>query len=152
MSNDPNQIPTVKYGGESSPPIQTDPVAASPATSQPQPAEGKLWRPGYEYDPYNSPGERAEGMFIGVLVGKFTGETDGFCSTYREWHIFVQGLYAGFRAPQLGAVPECPPLWEDESQYFEGAAMIANVGKIYGTSTLATLAGAVVALKGSGIV
>ena len=86
-------------------------------------------REGYDYDPYDTPGEKVEGFFVGNLIGKFTGETDGFLSTYREWHIFVRGAYAGFRGPTLGAVPECPPLWRDEAQYFEGSAMVTNVLK-----------------------
>jgi len=84
---------------------------------------------GVDYDTYDTPGERAEGMFVGKLIGKFTGETDGFCSTYREWHIMWRGIYDGFRAPTLGAVPKCPPLWEDEAQYYEPASMLANVIK-----------------------
>jgi hypothetical protein len=40
----------------------------------------------------------------------------------------------------------------DEAQYYRGAAMIANVVKIYGTSALATLAGMIVALKTTGAI
>jgi hypothetical protein len=99
-----------------------------------------IGKEGYDYDPYDTPGERAEGMFIGNLLGKFTGETDGFCSTYREWHIFVRGMYAGFRGPTMGAVPECPPLWRDEAQYFEGAAMATNVIKCQWPTVVAGIA------------
>lgn len=84
---------------------------------------------GVDYDLYDTPEERAEGFLVGKLIGKFTGETDGFCSTYREWHILWHGVYDGFRAPTLGAVPKCPPLWEDEAPYYEGPSMVTNVIK-----------------------
>lgn len=84
---------------------------------------------GVDYDPYDAADERAEGFFLGKIFAKVTGETDGFISTYREWHVMVQGAYAGFRAATLGAVPTCPPLWQDEAQYYEGAAMVTNVIK-----------------------
>ena len=111
--------------------MQKDPVSgevtwADLEASKPPTTAGKM---GYDFDPFDSPGEKVEGFFIGTMIGKFTGETDGFLSTYREWHIFLQGMYAGFRAPTLGAVPECPPLWQDEAQYFQGPAMVANVIK-----------------------
>jgi hypothetical protein len=100
-------------------------------------------RLGYDYDPYDSPGEKVEGFFLGTIIGKLTGETDGFISTYREWHIFLQGMYAGFRAPTFGAVPECPPLWGDESQYFNSAAMVCNVIKCQWPTVVAVI-GAIV--------
>jgi hypothetical protein len=84
---------------------------------------------GYDYDPYDTPGEKAEGFFVGKLVNRFVSDPDGFCSTYREWHILWRGAYAGFRGATLGDVPKCPPLWQDEAQYFESAAMVANVVK-----------------------
>ena len=121
--------------------MQKDPISgettwvdeATPAT---KPAVGKM---GYDFDPFDSPGEKVEGFFIGTIIGKFTGEGDGFLSTYREWHIFIQGMYAGFRAPTLGAVPECPPLWQDEAQYFEGAAMVTNVIKCQWPTVVAAI-------------
>ena len=94
---------------------------------------------GYDFDPYDSPGEKAEGMFVGTIIGKFTGEADGFCSTYREWHIFWQGAYAGFRAKTLGDVPTVPPLWQDEGQYYEGAAMLFNVVKCQWPTVVAAI-------------
>ena len=103
--------------------------------------------PGYDFDPYDSPAEHAEGFFIGKIIGKITGEADGFCSTYREWHIFVAGISAGFRAPQIGAIPSCPPLWAEEAQYYDAAAMVTNVAKIYGSSAIATLGGVVLWAK-----
>ena len=85
--------------------------------------------PGYTTDPFNTPEERAEGFFVGAFVGKFTGEKDGFLSTYREWHILLAGISAGARAKTLENVPECPPLWADEMQYFNIPAMVVNVIK-----------------------
>lgn len=84
---------------------------------------------GYDFDPYDSPGEHAEGMFVGEIVNRFVSDPSGFCSTYREWHIMLRGAYAGFRGKTFGDVPKCPPLWQDEAQYFEGAAMVFNVIK-----------------------
>lgn len=98
-------------------------------------------RPGYDFDPYDSPGERAEGFFVGKLfgsalskIGQVIGiptlnDPNGFLSTYREWHISLRGAYDGFRSKTFGDVPECPPLWQDEAQYYEGFAMAFNVLK-----------------------
>jgi hypothetical protein len=99
-------------------------------------------------DPYDSPAERAEGCFVGTIVSGILAkfgliDVNGFCSTYREWHIFQAGIWAGFRAGQLADIPECPEYWQDEAQYYHGGAMLANVAKIYGTSGLATLGGVV---------
>lgn len=107
-------------------------------------------RAGYDFDPYDDAGERAEGMFVGKLIGKFTGETDGFCSTYREWHIFLAGISAGLKAGTLSAVPDCPPLWQDEAQYFNTPAMIANVVKCQWPTVALVLAG--LGVKVSGLV
>lgn len=107
-----DQIPSTTYGG-----------------AAPTPKPAPVGRPGYDFDPYDTQGERAEGFFIGRVIGKFTGESDGFCSTYREWHIMLAGISAGFKAPTFGQVPDCPPLWQDESQYFNTPAMVANVIK-----------------------
>lgn len=140
-----DQIPSTTFGGNTQEPEQKPAVQTG--------------RPGYDYDPYDSPGERAEGFFVGALFGKALSwigprigiatldDPSGFLSTYREWHISIQGLYAGFRAKTFGDVPECPPLWSDESQYFEGFAMFANVVKCQ-WPTVAVLIGA----KLSGIV
>lgn len=110
------------------------------AVAAPEVSTGTTAKLGYTYDPYDSPGEHVEGFFLGKIFGKFTGESDGFISTYREWHIFVQGLYAGFRGKTFGDVPECPPLWLDEAQYFEGAAMFANVIKCNWIAVLGVIA------------
>jgi hypothetical protein len=102
-------------------------------------------------DPYDTPGERAEGFFVGKIIGKFTGETDGFCSTYREWHILLAGIWAGMKAAQFADIPECPEYWADEAQYYHGGALVSNVAKIYGTSAGATLAGVFLWLNSSGL-
>ena len=81
--------------------------------------------PGYDNDPYA--GETGEDFFMGKLFW-FTGK-DGFCSTAREWHIFLAGITAGLKAKTLENVPDCPPLWVDEMQYFNTPAMIVNVIK-----------------------
>lgn len=94
-----------------------------------------------ESDPYDSPGERAE----------IFSNYNGLFSTWREIHISIRAVAAGLRAPQLGQVPECPAMWKDEGQYWDGCAMIANVAKIYGSASIATLMGAVVALKLGGL-
>lgn len=129
---DADKVPSTQYGGAASTP--------TPAYSTPV-ATTVTGRPGYEYDPYDSPGERAEGMFVGTFIGRFTGETDGFCSTYREWHIFLAGISAGFKAPTLGQVPDCPPLWQDEAQYFNTPAMVANVVKCQWPTVAAVIMG-----------
>lgn len=137
-----DQIPTTQYGGAASTP--------APEYSPPAVSAVPAGRPGYDFDPYDSPGERAEGMFIGRMIGKVTGESGGFCSTYREWHILLAGVSAGFRSPILGQVPECPPLWQDEAQYFNSAAMVANVIKCQAPTAALVLAGAVA--TGAGVV
>jgi len=85
--------------------------------------------PGYTTDPYNTPEEHAEGYFIGSFVAGITGNPDGFCSTSREWHIMLAGIKAGAKAGTLEQIPDCPPLWQDEMQYFNTAAMVTNVIK-----------------------
>jgi hypothetical protein len=107
-------------------------------------------------DPYDSPEERAEGCFVGKIVTLLLAsfglkDQDGFCSTYREWHIFWAGIWAGARAAQFADIPECPEYWIDEMQYYRGGAILANVAKIYGTSALATIAGIWVWANQSGL-
>ena len=94
---------------------------------------------GYDFDPYDSPGEKVEGFFVGQIVNRFVSDPDGFCSTYREWHIMWQGAYAGFRAKTLGDVPKVPPLWQDEGQYYEGAAMLFNIIKCQWPTVVAAI-------------
>ena len=103
-------------------------------------------RAGYEYDPYDTPGEHAE---ILTMHGKVM--YDGPFSTYREIHIGIRGTSAGLRAGTLSNVPECPPLWQDEGQYWDGCAMIANVIKSNWPGVLGTLGGVVAYLKMQGI-
>jgi hypothetical protein len=107
-------------------------------------------KPGTNYDPYKDEGGETDDV-ISQFFAKFTGP-GGMFSTWRERHIAISGVWAGLRAPQFADIPECPPLWMDEAQYYRGAAMIANVVKIYGTSALASLAGMIVALKTTGAI
>ncbi len=93
-------------------------------------------------DPYDTPGERAE-------IFRFYS---GAFSTMREIHISINAVAAGLRAGQLEQVPECPEMWLDEKQYWEGCAMIANVAKIYGFAGGATMAGVLTALKAYGVI
>jgi hypothetical protein len=130
-----DQIPVTQYGGASPAPEYSPPVTVTAAT-------GRL---GYDYDPYDSPGERAEGFFIGKLIAKFTGEPDGFLSTTREWHILLAAIPAGLKAGTLSAVPDCPPLWQDEAQYFNTPAMIANVVKCQWPGVVTVIAGLIAA-------
>lgn len=107
-------------------------------------------------DPYDTPEERAEGCFVGHIANIFLkafglADPEGFCSTYREWHIFLAGLWAGFKAAQFADIPDCPAMWYDEQQYYAGGAILANVWKIYGTAASATLAGVWLWLNSSGM-
>jgi hypothetical protein len=124
-----DKIPVTQYGTPA--PQYSPPVTVTAATG----------RPGYDFDPYDTPGERAEGFFIGKLfggilakIGKVLGiatldDPCGFLSTYREWHISLAGAWAGLRAGTFADIPECPPLWTDEIQYYRGFAAAANVLK-----------------------
>lgn len=121
----------------------TDPATGAVTfvdTVQPNAAPVAKGEAGYDFDPYDTPGEHAEGFFVGKLVNRFVSDPDGFCSTYREWHIMWRGAYAGFRGATLGDVPKCPPLWQDEAQYFESAAMVANVIKCQWPTVVAGIA------------
>jgi hypothetical protein len=132
----------------------TDPVTGAVTfvdTVQPSAAPIGAGEAGYDFDPYDSPGERAEGFFVGKLVNRFISDPDGFCSTYREWHIMLRGMYAGFKGATLGDVPKCPPLWQDEAQYFESSAMVANVIKCQWPTVLAVI-GAVTAGSYTGVI
>jgi len=77
-------------------------------------------RPGYEYDPYDNPAEHAE-----ILTFRGRVIYDGLFSTWREIHIGIRGAYAGLKTGTFEDLPECPPLWEDEGQYYEGISAIA---------------------------
>jgi hypothetical protein len=107
-------------------------------------------RNGYEYDTYDDPSEREEVFFLWKLImwafAKFFGiklPEGGYCSTYREWHISWEGIWAGIKAPQLADIPECPPRWMDETLYYRGHATVANVLKIYGFAGVAGAFGTV---------
>ena len=109
--------------------------------------------PGHDYDPYDTPGERAEGFFVGILFGKALGfigrklgiatldDPSGFMSTYREWHISLAGAWAGLRAGTFADIPECPPLWQDEIQYYRGFAAAFNVLKCQWPTVAAVIMG-----------
>ena len=105
--------------------------------------------PGYTTDPYKDEGGECDDA-ISRFFARWTGP-GGLLSTWRERHIAIAGVWAGLRAAQFADIPDCPPLWYDEIQYYRGAALISNVAKIYGTSAVATLTGAFVALKTTGI-
>jgi hypothetical protein len=107
-------------------------------------------KPGYNYDPYKDEGGEVDD-FLSKILNKYTG-AGGLLSTWRERHIAISGIWAGLRAAQFADIPDCPPLWMDEVQYYRGAALISNVAKIYGTSAIATLTGAFIALKTAGII
>jgi len=94
---------------------------------------------GYTYDLYA--GEENAPFFIGTFIGKITGNEGGFISNYREWHILLKAVWAGARAPTLENVPDCPPLWLDEEQYWNTPAMIVNVIKCQWPSIAVFLAG-----------
>ena len=90
-------------------------------------------------DPYDSIGERAEGCFVGQLVNRLLklvglADPDGFCSTYREWHIFLRGFHSGFNTALGAKFEPVPEMWEDEAQYYESAQEIGYIvknGKLY---------------------
>jgi hypothetical protein len=107
-------------------------------------------KPGFNYDPYKDEGGEVEDG-ITLLLLKWTGK-GGLFSTWRERHIAISGVWAGLRAAQFADIPECPPLWMDEVQYYRGAALISNVAKIYGTSAVATATGIYLTLHTAGIV
>jgi len=99
---------------------------------------------GYTTDPYDTPEEKAECKDLITKVFAWTGK-DGTFSTWRERHVFIRGAVAGLKAPALENVPNCPPMWDDEGQYWDAAAMGFNVGKIICYSG-ATITPVVVAL------
>lgn len=90
-------------------------------------------------DHYDSLDERKEGMFIGkflsMLLARFgIIDKDGFCSTYREWHILCRGFYSGFSIALGGKFDKCPDYWNDEAQYYEGGQELGYIvknGKLY---------------------
>ena len=92
-------------------------------------------------DPYDSISERMEGCFVGKLVGKLLGvvgiflriqgldDPNGFCSTYREWHIFLRGFHSGFATILGGKFDPVPDMWKDEAQYYEMAQELGYIIK-----------------------
>jgi hypothetical protein len=107
--------------------------------------------PGYTEDPYDSPEERAEGFFVGSVVGLIPILKDSsFCSTAREWHILLAAVNKGFKVKTLENIPDCPPKWTDEKQYWDSPAMIANVLKCQWPGVVAVIGG-LVGLKAAGV-
>jgi len=94
---------------------------------------------GYTYDNYA--GEESAPFFLGTWIGKITGNPGGFISNYREWHILLAGCVAGVKAATLSNVPDCPPLWLDEQQYFDTPAMVVNVVKCQWPTVSLAIAG-----------
>lgn len=80
-------------------------------------------------DPYDTPEEHAEGMFLGKFIALFTKEYDGLFSTYREWHIFVRGFGSGFRTILTDKFDICPDMWKDEAQYYESGQELGYVAR-----------------------
>lgn len=103
--------------------------------------------PGYTDDPFK--GEENTPFFLGALIAKVTGDPDGFISTVREWHILSKAIPAGLKAKTMENVPACPPLWADESQYWDTPAMAANIIKCQWPTVVVVLSG--IAAKYSGI-
>lgn len=103
-------------------------------------------------DPYDSEEERAEGsMFIGRLVAKLTKDPDGFCSTYREWHIFCRGFASGFRTQLTDKFTDCPEMWEEEIHYYQGGQELGYVARNAFIFICAGSAGTTIALNSSSI-
>lgn len=80
---------------------------------------------GYTID--NFAGEQDAPFFLGTWIGKVTGNPGGFISNYREWHILLAAIICGLKTPIMFNVPDCPPLWLDEQQYWDTPCMIANL-------------------------
>lgn len=82
---------------------------------------------GYEFDTFA--GEENAPFFLGTIIGNITGDSGGFISNYREWHILLSAIVEGFKTKTLGNIPDCPPLWVDEQQYWDVPCMVSNVIK-----------------------
>jgi len=84
---------------------------------------------GENFDQYDTADEHAENFVVPdwFPVKAWRGKViyDGFCSTYREWHITWRGFFAGLRCGTFEDLPKCPVLWQDEAQYYEAAAAVA---------------------------
>ncbi len=104
--------------------------------------------PGYTTDPYKDEGAECDDM-ISKLFEPVSGK-GGLFSTWRERHIGIAGASAGYRTGTMENVPECPPLWQDECQYFNGMAMLVNVAKCQWPAVVAGLT-ALAGLVGAGV-
>jgi hypothetical protein len=102
---------------------------------------------GYTVDPYKDEGAECDDL-ISKLFEPISGK-GGILSTWRERHIAIAGAVAGYRAGTAENVPDCPPLWVDECQYFNGFAMLVNLTKSQWPGIVG-LVGGIAALKVSG--
>jgi hypothetical protein len=98
--------------------------------------------PGVNYDPYKDEGGEVND-FITKIFYPISG-ANGIFSTWRERHIGLAGASNGWRAPTMGNVPACPPLWSDEAQYYDGMGMLFNVIKCQWPTVSIAIAGALV--------
>lgn len=83
--------------------------------------ESRLTSNDGDYDPFDSPEERAE---LGSSPLPFTGK-EGVWSTWRERHISLAGFLDGLTRPIWRGLPDCPEKWKDEPQYY-------RTGSIFG--------------------
>jgi len=111
MSNDSEQIPTVKYGAgiavtsvPASSPLQQAAVSTNPPVigdGSEYPRNDPTKRAGYEYDPYSAGGQSVP-LYPGLPI------------TYRDIHISEVAFADGFTA-KSGEMPPVPPLWSDKA-------------------------------------
>lgn len=100
-------------------------------------------------DPYSTPEELLE---IGTpFFLRWTGK-DGTWSTWRERHISIRAFCAGWKAGIFAPVPDCPVIWQDEGQYWDGCGMIGNVAKIALVASLLNTAAGAAVLKLIGVI
>ena len=131
----------IKVGAESEVVHATIVATSKPGWKVLTPEEIAIGCTGNPDDEYDSISERMEGMFVGKLTGKLLGtigmlfhiqgldDPSGFCSTYREWHIFCRGFYSGFAAALGEKFEKCPDKWKDEAQYYEGGQELGYILK-----------------------
>jgi hypothetical protein len=100
-------------------------------------------------DPYAGPEETAESEDLITRLFSWTGKA-GLFSTWRERHIFARGLYQGVRLGVLDKLPDCPPYWNDEGQYYEGGCEIGYFLRVALMIALVNTAGGLAVLKLAG--
>jgi hypothetical protein len=80
-------------------------------------------------DQYDNASERAEcNDFIFQKFFSWTG-IDGTFSTWRERHIFLRGFHNGFGTKLTDKFSDCPSMWLDEAQYYEGGQEFGYVAR-----------------------